>query len=115
MLRTSQIPATISHGGMRSDPRQPIGVSCVAPRTMVVHTSVLGSMPLRRAPSPVASSTAAQAALNASQFYLADVRNGGQRHLFVAVVEALGITRVRAFLPDARRVIWSVHVPASSA
>jgi hypothetical protein len=69
LLQKSQTPTTISHGGMRSDPRKPIGVSCVAPRTMVAHASQLGSIPLRRAPSPVASSTAAHAALNVSQSY----------------------------------------------
>ena len=50
-----------------------------------------------------------------SRFYLADVRYGGKRHLFVAVIEATGASQLKAFLPEARKLIASVPVPASSA
>ena len=50
-----------------------------------------------------------------SRFYLADVRYGGKRHLFVAVIEATGASQLKAFLPEARKLIASVRVPASSA
>ena len=50
-----------------------------------------------------------------SRFYLADVRYGGKQHLFVAVIEVAGIAQLRAFLPDAEKVIASVRVPAFSA
>ena len=50
-----------------------------------------------------------------SRFYLADVRYGGKQHLFVAVMETTGTAQLRAFLPDAKKVIASVRVPASSA
>ena len=48
-----------------------------------------------------------------SRFYLSDVRYGGQRHLFVAVVEALDRAKLNAFLPSARKLIATVRVPAS--
>jgi len=50
-----------------------------------------------------------------SRFYLADVRYGGKQHLFVAVFEVAGPAQLRAFLPEAKKVIASVRVPASSA
>jgi hypothetical protein len=50
-----------------------------------------------------------------SRFYLANVRYGGKQHLFVAVFEVAGTAQLRAFLPDAKEVIASVRVPASSA
>jgi len=48
-----------------------------------------------------------------SRFYFADVRYGGQRHLFVAVIEATGRTELTAFAPTARKLIATVRVPAS--
>ena len=50
-----------------------------------------------------------------SRFYFSDVRYGGQRHLFVAVIEVPGRTELNAFAPSARKLIASVRVPASSA
>ena len=50
-----------------------------------------------------------------SRFYMADVRYGGKQHLFVAVLEVAGPAQLRAFLPEARKVIASVRVPALSA
>jgi hypothetical protein len=50
-----------------------------------------------------------------SRFYLADVRYGGKQHLFLAVIEVAGTAQLRAFLPDAKKVIASVRVPAVSA
>jgi hypothetical protein len=50
-----------------------------------------------------------------SRFYLADVRYGGKQHLFVAVLEVAGTAQLRAFLQEAKKVIASVRVPASSA
>jgi hypothetical protein len=50
-----------------------------------------------------------------SRFYLADVRYGGKQHLFVAVFETTGTAELRAFLPEAKKVIATVRVPASSA
>jgi hypothetical protein len=50
-----------------------------------------------------------------SRFYLADVRYGGKQHLFVAVIETTGTAQLRAFLPEAKKVIASVRVPALSA
>ena len=50
-----------------------------------------------------------------SRFYLADVRYGGKQHPFVAVIEVAGTAQLRAFLPDAKKVIASVRVPAVSA
>ena len=50
-----------------------------------------------------------------SRFYFGDVRYGGQRHMFVAVVEALSRAKLNAFLPSARKVIATVRVPATSA
>ena len=50
-----------------------------------------------------------------SRFYFADVRYGGQRHLFVAVIEVAGANQLKAILPDANKLIASVRVPASSA
>jgi len=50
-----------------------------------------------------------------SRFYLADVRYGGKQHLFVAVLEVAGPAQLRAFLPEAKKVIASVRVPAFSA
>jgi hypothetical protein len=50
-----------------------------------------------------------------SRFYLSDVRYGGKRHLFVAVIEVTGRAELNAFLPSARKLIASVRVPASSA
>jgi hypothetical protein len=50
-----------------------------------------------------------------SRFYFADVRYGGQRHLFVAVVEVAGVSQLKAFLPAAAKLLASVRVPASSA
>jgi hypothetical protein len=46
---------------------------------------------------------------------LADVRYGGKQHLFVAVIETTGTAQLRAFLPEAKKVIASVRVPALSA
>jgi hypothetical protein len=48
-----------------------------------------------------------------SRVYLSDVRYGGQRHLFVAVIEAVGRAQLNAFLPTAKKVIATVRVPAS--
>jgi hypothetical protein len=48
-----------------------------------------------------------------SRFYLSDVRYGGQRHLFVAVLEALGRAELDAFLAPAKKLIATVRVPAS--
>jgi hypothetical protein len=48
-----------------------------------------------------------------SRFYLSDVRYGGQRHLFVAVIEAVGRAQLDAFLAPARKLIATVRVPAS--
>jgi hypothetical protein len=50
-----------------------------------------------------------------SRFYLADVRYGGKQHLFVAVIETTGTAQLRAFLPDATKILASVRVPALSA
>ena len=50
-----------------------------------------------------------------SRFYFSDVRYGGKRHLFVAVIEVTGRAELNAFLPSARKLIVSVRVPASSA
>jgi hypothetical protein len=50
-----------------------------------------------------------------SRFYFSDVRYGGTRHLFVAVIEVIGRAELNAFLPSARKLIASVRVPASSA
>ena len=50
-----------------------------------------------------------------SRFYFSDVRYGGKRHLFVAVIEATGRTELNAFAPTARKLIATVRVPASSA
>ena len=50
-----------------------------------------------------------------SRFYLADVRYGGKQHLFVAVFEVPGPAQLRAFLPEATKILASVRVPASSA
>ena len=49
-----------------------------------------------------------------SRFYFADVLYGGQRHLFVAVIEATGRSQLEAFLPDAEKLFASVRVPASA-
>ena len=48
-----------------------------------------------------------------SRFYFSDVRYGGKRHLFVAVIEVPGRTELSAFLPAARKLIATVRVPAS--
>ena len=48
-----------------------------------------------------------------SRFYFSDVRYGGKRHLFAAVIEATGRAELNAFAPTARRLIASVRVPAS--
>jgi hypothetical protein len=48
-----------------------------------------------------------------SRFYFSDVRYGGQRHLFVAVIEVPGRTELHAFLASASRLIATVRVPAS--
>ncbi len=48
-----------------------------------------------------------------SRFYLSDVRYGGQRHLFVAVIEVPGRTELNAFLPSAGKLIATVRVPAT--
>ena len=50
-----------------------------------------------------------------SRFYLADVRYGGKQHLFVAALEVAGTAQLRAFLPEAKKVLASVRVPAFSA
>jgi len=50
-----------------------------------------------------------------SRFYLADVRYGGKQHLFVAVLEVAGPAQLRAFLPEAKKVLASVRVPAVPA
>ena len=50
-----------------------------------------------------------------SRFYFADVRYGGQRHLFAAVIEVAGANQLKAILPDAKKLIASVRVPVSSA
>ena len=49
------------------NPKNPIGVRSEAPMTTVAHASQVGSIPFRRAPSPVASSIAAKAAFHPSQ------------------------------------------------
>jgi hypothetical protein len=48
-----------------------------------------------------------------SRFYLSDVRYGGQRHLFVAVIEATSRAELNAFLAPARKLIATVRVPTS--
>ena len=48
-----------------------------------------------------------------SRFYFSDVRYGGQKHLFVAVIEVPGRTELNAFAPTARKLIATVRVPAS--
>ena len=48
-----------------------------------------------------------------SRFYFSDVRYGGKRHLFVAVIEVPGRTELAAFAPTAGRLIATVRVPAS--
>ena len=63
----SMSPTTISHAGSRKKPRKPSGVKSEAPIRIVAHTIGVGSFPLRRAPRPVARSTAAKAAFQASQ------------------------------------------------
>ena len=50
-----------------------------------------------------------------SRFYFSDVRYGGQRHLFVAVIEVPGRTELAAFASTAGKLIASVRVPAASA
>lgn len=48
-----------------------------------------------------------------SRFYFSDVRYGGQRHLFVAVIEAPGRAQLDKFLVPAKKLIATVRVPAS--
>ena len=48
-----------------------------------------------------------------SRFYFSDVRYGGQRHLFVAVIEAVGRAQLDALLAPAKKLIATVRVPAS--
>ena len=48
-----------------------------------------------------------------SRFYFSDVRYGGTKHLFVAVIEVPGKAELGALLPTARKLIASVRVPAS--
>ena len=48
-----------------------------------------------------------------TRLYLSDVRYGGQRHLFVVAVEAVGRAELTAFLPSAKRLIATVRVPVS--
>ena len=67
--RESQTPTTISHTGTRMNPKNPSGVRSDAPITIVAHASGVGSIPLRRAPRPVARSIAANATFQPSQSY----------------------------------------------
>ena len=48
-----------------------------------------------------------------SRFYFSDVRYGGKKHLFVAVIEATGKAQLDAFLAPAKKLIATVRVPAS--
>jgi len=48
-----------------------------------------------------------------SRFYFSDVRYGGKRHLFAAVIEATGRAELNAFAPTARKLIATARVPAS--
>jgi len=48
-----------------------------------------------------------------SRFYLSDVRYGGKRHLFVAVIEVPGRAELNAFAASAGKLIATVRVPAS--
>ena len=53
--------------GDPEDLKKPTGVSSAAPMTIVTQPSGAGSIPFRRAPMPVASSSAAKATFHASQ------------------------------------------------
>lgn len=48
-----------------------------------------------------------------TRFYLSDVRYGGQRHLFVAAIEATSPRQLSAFAPTANKLIATVRVPAT--
>ena len=48
-----------------------------------------------------------------SRFYFSDVRYGGQKHLFAAVIEAVNKAQLSAFLPTAKTIIATVRVPAT--
>ena len=61
LSRLSQSPTTISHNGTSMNPKNPSGVRSDPPITIVAQVSGAGSIPLRRAPRPVASSIAANA------------------------------------------------------
>lgn len=50
-----------------------------------------------------------------TRFYLADVKYGGETHLFVAAVEGIDKTQLDAGLPAAERLIESAKVPADPA
>jgi hypothetical protein len=67
--RPRMSPTTISQSGTRRKPKNQSGVRSDAPMTIDAQASGFGSIPLRRAPRPVASSTAAKAAFHASQSY----------------------------------------------
>jgi hypothetical protein len=49
-----------------------------------------------------------------TRVYIADVRYGGARHLFVVAVEALSTPQLQAFLPTAKKLIATVRVPATA-
>ena len=49
-----------------------------------------------------------------TRFYLADVRYGGQRHQFIAAIEATNKASLNAFLPKARKVLATVRVPVTT-
>jgi hypothetical protein len=66
---TNHPPTTINHAGRRMNPKKPSGVRSDAPITIVAQASADGNIRLRRAPRPVASSTAAKAAFQANQSF----------------------------------------------
>jgi hypothetical protein len=49
-----------------------------------------------------------------TRVYIADVRYGDARHLFVVAVEALSTPQLQAFLPTAKKLIATVRVPATA-
>jgi hypothetical protein len=58
--RLSKTPTPISHIGRRMNPKNPAGVRSDAPTTIVTQATGVGSIRVRRAPRPVARSTASK-------------------------------------------------------
>jgi hypothetical protein len=53
------------------------------------------------------------AGTSVTRLYLADVRYGGQQHLFVAAIEGVTRAGLDSFLPAAEKLIATVRVPVS--